>query len=54
MPTLRTVMMAVVTTALHHPTKALNRAVEGERDSLVRAAEILFPDNGGPNGGREP
>ena len=37
---------------LHHPTQALNRAVEGERDSLVRAVEILFPDNGDANGGR--
>ena len=43
----------LVNKILHHPTQALNRAVEGERDSLVRAVEILFPDNGGPNGGRE-
>jgi glutamyl-tRNA reductase len=40
----------LVNKILHHPTQALNRAVEGERDSLVRAVEILFPDNGG---GRE-
>ena len=35
---------------LHHPTQALARAGESERDSLVRAVEMLFPDNGG---GRE-
>lgn len=40
----------LVNKILHHPTQALNRAVESERDSLVRAVEILFPDNGG---GRE-
>jgi glutamyl-tRNA reductase len=37
----------LVNKILHHPTQALNRAVESERDSLVRAVEILFPDNGG-------
>ena len=36
----------LVNKLLHHPTQALNRAAEGERDSLVRAVEILFPDNG--------
>jgi len=36
----------LVNKILHHPTQALNRAAEGERDSLVRAVEILFPDNG--------
>ena len=40
----------LVNKILHHPTQALSRAAEGERDSLVRAVEILFPDNGG---GRE-
>jgi hypothetical protein len=40
----------LVNKMLHHPTQALNRAVEGERDSLVRAVEILFPDNGTGNG----
>ncbi len=40
----------LVNKILHHPTQALNRAGEGERDSLVRAVEILFPDNAGPNG----
>lgn len=36
----------LVNKILHHPTQALNRAAEGERDSLVRAVEILFPDGG--------
>ena len=36
----------LVNKILHHPTQALNRAAEGERDSLLRAVEILFPDNG--------
>ena len=40
----------LVNKILHHPTQALNRAAEGERDALVRAVETLFPDNGG---GRE-
>ncbi len=35
----------LVNKILHHPTQALNRAADGERDSLVRAVEILFPDN---------
>ena len=42
----------LVNKMLHHPTQALNRAAEGERDSLVRAVEILFPDDG--NGREEP
>ncbi len=42
----------LVNKLLHHPTQALNRAADGERDSLVRAVEILFPDNG--NGRDEP
>jgi glutamyl-tRNA reductase len=29
---------------LHHPTQALNRAGESEREMLVRAVETLFPD----------
>lgn len=33
---------------LHHPTQALNRARDAERDSLVRAVEALFPDEGIP------
>ncbi len=36
----------LVNKILHHPTQALNRAPEGEREALVRAIEILFPDNG--------
>ena len=38
---------------LHHPTQALNRAVDAERDALVRAIETLFPpaeDDGRPSG----
>jgi glutamyl-tRNA reductase len=42
----------LVNKILHHPTQALNRAAESERESLVRAVEILFPDNG--NGREEP
>jgi glutamyl-tRNA reductase len=42
----------LVNKLLHHPTQALNRAAEAERDSLVRAVEILFPENG--NGREEP
>jgi len=44
----------LVNKILHHPTKALNRAVESERDALVRAIEILFPDDGNGNGRNEP
>jgi glutamyl-tRNA reductase len=40
----------LVNKILHHPTQALNRAAEAERETLVRAVETLFPDNGG---GRE-
>lgn len=29
---------------LHHPTQALTRAAEGERESLLRAIETLYPD----------
>jgi glutamyl-tRNA reductase len=35
---------------LHHPTRALHRAPEAERDSLVRAIETLFPDTEGREG----
>ncbi len=42
----------LVNKILHHPTQALNRAAEGERDALVRAVETLFPDNG--NGREDP
>jgi glutamyl-tRNA reductase len=34
----------LVNKILHHPTQALNRAAEGEREALVRAVETLFPD----------
>jgi glutamyl-tRNA reductase len=29
---------------LHHPSQALSRAAEGEREALARAIEILYPD----------
>ncbi len=29
---------------LHHPTQALNRAPDGEREALVRAVQTLFPE----------
>ena len=29
---------------LHHPSQALSRAGEGERDALARAIEMLYPD----------
>ena len=45
----------LVNKILHHPTQALSRAAEAERDSLLRAVEILFPDNGnGRDGAEEP
>ncbi len=37
---------------LHHPSQALSRAAEGEREALARAIEILFPEPEGPD--REP
>ena len=49
---LESLASGLVNKMLHHPTQALNRAAEGERDSLVRAVEILFPDDG--NGREEP
>jgi len=49
---LESLATGLVNKLLHHPTQALNRAADGERDSLVRAVEILFPDNG--NGREEP
>jgi len=36
---------------LHHPTRALNRAGEGEREQLVRAIETLFPETDGRDDG---
>ena len=30
---------------LHHPSQALSRAVEGEREALTRAIEILYPES---------
>jgi glutamyl-tRNA reductase len=45
----------LVNKILHHPTQALNRAAEGEREELLRAVEILFPDDGnGREGPGEP
>ena len=29
---------------LHHPSQALSRASEGEREQLARAIETLYPD----------
>ena len=29
---------------LHHPTQALSRAPEGERENLMRAIETLYPE----------
>ena len=29
---------------LHHPSQALSRAAEGERETLARAIETLFPE----------
>ena len=31
---------------LHHPSQALSRAAEGEREALTRAIEILYPEAG--------
>jgi glutamyl-tRNA reductase len=33
---------------LHHPSQALSRAGESEREALARAIEILFPEPDGP------
>ena len=33
---------------LHHPTQALSRAGEGERESLLRAIDVFFPEPGAP------
>jgi glutamyl-tRNA reductase len=41
----------LVNKILHHPTQALNRAVDGERDALMRAIETLFPDDGNGRSG---
>jgi glutamyl-tRNA reductase len=30
---------------LHHPSQALSRAAEGEREALARAIEILYPES---------
>jgi glutamyl-tRNA reductase len=38
---------------LHHPTQALTRAAEGERDGLARAVRALFPE-ADESGSREP
>ena len=35
----------LVNKLLHAPTQALNRAVDGEREALVRAVDILFPES---------
>jgi len=49
---LETLAVGLMNKILHHPTQALNRAGDGERESLVRAIEVLFPDLG--NGREDP
>jgi len=39
---------------LHHPTQALSRAADDERETLARAIEALFPEGAGEDPGREP
>ena len=39
---------------LHHPTQALSRAGDNERETLARAIEALFPEGAGEDPGREP
>lgn len=39
---------------LHHPSQALSRAGEGEREALMRAIEILYPESEGRDPTREP
>jgi len=39
---------------LHHPSQALSRAAEGEREALLRAIEILYPESPEGAAGREP
>jgi glutamyl-tRNA reductase len=52
---LETLASGLVNKILHHPTHALNRAIDSERESLVRAIEILFPDDGnGRDAAKEP
>ena len=40
---------------LHHPSQALSRAADGEREALARAIEILYPESPdtGPDGERQ-
>lgn len=38
---------------LHHPTQALSRAPDGEREDLVRAIERLYPDTQGVDSGQD-
>ncbi|MFZ3323038.1 MAG: glutamyl-tRNA reductase [Usitatibacter sp.] len=39
---------------LHHPSQALSRAVEGEREALMRAIEILYPEAEDRDPSRDP
>jgi glutamyl-tRNA reductase len=39
---------------LHHPSQALSKAGDGEREMLTRAIETLYPDVDTENTGREP
>jgi glutamyl-tRNA reductase len=39
---------------LHHPSQALSKAGEGEREQLMRAIETLYPDLESPDPARDP
>ena len=39
---------------LHHPSQALSRAAEGEREALTRAIEILYPEAEDRDPSRDP
>ncbi len=39
---------------LHHPTQALSRAGEGEREALLRAIDAFYPEIDSPGSAREP
>lgn len=39
---------------VHHPSQALSKAGEGEREQLMRAIETLYPEIDGPDPAREP
>jgi len=39
---------------VHHPTQALSRAGESEREGLMRAIETLYPQAADPGDAQDP